>query len=198
MQKISIHEVILVEGKYDVNHLKSRLDATILSTGGFEIFKNKEKLELFKALAEKRGIILLTDSDNAGFLIRNYLKGALPKEQVFHVYIPDLYGKESRKKAASKEGKIGVEGMPIDLLVERITACVGKRQEAARQPDIEAIHFYEDGLSGGANSGERRRALLLYCGLPTAMTAKQMLYAFRILYTYNEYKKHLNACFFNY
>ena len=196
MQKISINEVILVEGKYDKSHLQSRLDATILSTDGFGIFQNNEKLELFKALAKKRGIILLTDSDHAGFLIRNYLKGVLPKENVSHVYIPDIYGKERRKKAASAEGKLGVEGIPIDLLVERIEACVKKKQGTAQKPNIEAIHFYEDGLSGSKNSAERRKKLLAHCGLPGAMTAKQMLYAFRVLYTYEEYKKLLKECFF--
>ena len=117
---IKIKEVVVVEGRYDKNTLSQFLDAPIIETNGFGVFSNKEKLNLLRTLAEKRGLVIMTDSDGAGFVIRNYLKGALPKDKVKHAYIPDIYGKEKRKTAPSKEGKLGVEGMTKDVIIEAL------------------------------------------------------------------------------
>ena len=117
---VKIEEVIIVEGKYDKNTLSQVVDAVILETSGFGIFHDKERRKLFQKLAEQRGLIILTDSDGAGFVIRNYLKGFLPPEKVKQAYVPDLYGKEKRKASPSKEGKLGVEGMRPEILLEAL------------------------------------------------------------------------------
>ena len=120
-KKPAIREVILVEGKYDKNALSQVVDATIVTTDGFGVFKDRQKLSFFRRLAAERGLILLTDSDGAGFLIRNFLKGAIPSEQLKQAYIPDVYGKERRKRKAGKEGKLGVEGMKPEILLRVLT-----------------------------------------------------------------------------
>ena len=120
MKKQRIKEVIVVEGRYDRNMLLQVVDATVVETGGFSVFNDREKLNFLRRLAEKRGLILLTDSDGAGFVIRNYLKGALPKEHVKQAYIPDMPGKERRKRKPGKEGKLGVEGMTLEILLEAL------------------------------------------------------------------------------
>ena len=189
MEKKRIQQVIVVEGKYDKNHLLQQLDAHIVSLDGFQIFKDKERLALLRTFAQKRGLIILTDGDSAGFLIRNYLKGTLPKEGVYHAYIPDIYGKERRKKAPSKEGKVGVEGVPLDILIKRLESCLPDQSPPPAAPEITAFHFFEDGLSGQANSAGLRQRILAHCALPANMTAKQMLFAFGILYTYEQYRE---------
>ena len=188
MDKKKIQQVIVVEGKYDKNHLSQRLDAQIISLDGFQIFKDRERLALLRTFAQRRGLIILTDGDSAGFMIRNYLKGALPKEGVYHAYIPDIHGKEQRKTHPSKEGKLGVEGVPLDILIERLEACLPKENVPPTLPQITALHFFEDGLSGGQDSRELRRRVLAHCGLPSGMSAKQLLFAMGVLYTFEQYR----------
>ena len=186
-----IREVIVVEGRYDKNAVKQVVDATVVETGGFGVFKNRERLALLRRLAAERGLILLTDSDGAGFVIRNFLKGAIPKSQLKQAYI---YGKERRKAAPGREGKLGVEGMSPQVLLtalERAGATFsedGGAAEADRRP-ITKADLYELGLTGGADSAQRRETLLKKLGLPERMTANAMLEAVNLLYTREEFWK---------
>ena len=176
---VKIEEVIIVEGKYDKNTLSQVVDAVILETSGFGIFHDKERRKLFQKLAEQRGLIILTDSDGAGFVIRNYLKGILPPEKVKQAYVPDLYGKEKRKDAPSKEGKLGVEGMRPEILLEALRRAgahfVGEEQETAASERISKADLYRLGLSGGEGSREKRLALLRRLDLPEHLSSEAML-----------------------
>ncbi len=181
-----IREVIVVEGRYDKNTLSQVVDATVIPVGGFSVFHDKELVSLLRRLAEERGLILLTDSDGAGFVIRNHLKGMLPGKGVKNAYIPDVAGKEKRKRASSKEGKLGVEGMdPCTLLtvLERAGATFedGSGSVRSSQP-ITKSDLYDLGLSGGPDSAEKRRALLKRLELPERMTANAMLEALNLFY----------------
>lgn len=182
-----IKEVIVVEGRYDKNALSQTVDATVITLGGFAVFNDKEKLAFLRRLAETQGLIVLTDSDGAGFVIRNYLKGALPKELVKQAYIPDIHGKERRKRTPGKEGKLGVEGMRPDVLLEALrragatfldgeTACSQDR-EPVTKADLVAW-----GLSGGPDSAAKRQKLLRRLDLPEHLTANGMLEALNLLY----------------
>ncbi len=185
-----VREVVVVEGRYDKNALKQAVEATVVETGGFGVFNDKERLALLRRLAEERGLILLTDSDGAGFVIRNFLKGAIPKERLKQAYIPDVYGKERRKSAPGKEGKLGVEGMPPEVLVqalERAGATFEDGGGAAAGTAITKGDLYELGFSGGPDSGVRRAALLKKLGLPERMTANALLEALNILYSREEF-----------
>lgn len=176
MQRIK--EVIVVEGRYDKNALSQVVDAVIIETGGFGIFNDREKRELLKKLAESRGLILMTDSDGAGFLIRNHLKGCIDQSRIKNAYIPDVYGKERRKAKGSKEGKLGVEGMRPEVILEALKragatfegAC-GEGQEGR----ISKADLYKKGLSGAPGSAVLRRQLLLQLGLPQRLTADGLL-----------------------
>ncbi len=182
-----VKEVIVVEGRYDKNTLSQVVDATVVTLNGFSVFKDGEKLALLRRLAEARGLILLTDSDGAGFQIRNYLKGALPKEQVKQAYIPDIYGKEKRKRAPGKAGKLGVEGMRPEVLLEALRRCGATFEDEAASPSPSAALTKADlfswGLTGGTGSGERRRALLKRLDLPEHLGANGLLEALNLLYT---------------
>lgn len=185
-----IKEAIVVEGRYDKNTLSQVVDAPIVTLEGFSVFNDKEKLRFLRRLAQERGLIILTDSDGAGFVIRNYLKGSLPREQVKQAYIPDVDGKERRKRAPGKEGKLGVEGMPPEVLVqalERAGATFEDGGGAAAGTAITKGDLYELGLSGGPDSGTRRAALLKKLGLPERMTANALLEALNILYSREEF-----------
>jgi len=176
-----VKEVIIVEGRYDKNTLLQAVDATVVETGGFSVFNNREKLELLRRLAKERGLILLTDSDGAGFVIRNYLKGAIPKEQVKQAYIPDMPGKERRKRTPGKEGKLGVEGMRPDVLVQALERAGATFEDdsaaGGRLPSqpVTKQDLYEWGLSGGADSALRRSQLLRRLRLPEHLSANAML-----------------------
>lgn len=188
---LKTERVIVVEGKYDAIKLANIIDAAIVRTDGFAIFKDRERLELLRSLAVKRGLIVLTDSDSAGFLIRNFLKSSIPNECILQVYIPDVYGKERRKEHASAEGKLGVEGVPDEVLIEAFRRA-GIAEEApaaapAEQRLITAIDFYEDGFSGGSNSAAKRHRLQALLGLPERMTGKQLLSLINDFATYEEY-----------
>ena len=180
-----VREVIVVEGRYDKNALRQVVDATVVETGGFGVFKDKERLALLRRLAARRGLILLTDSDGAGFVIRNFLKGAIPKEQIKQAYIPDVYGKERRKAAPGKEGKLGVEGMPPEILLqalERAGATFEDETNAGRTAaPLTKTDLYELGLTGRPDSAQRRSELLKKLGLPEKMTTNALLEALNIL-----------------
>ncbi len=195
MKKQRIKEVIVVEGRYDRNMLLQVVDATVVETGGFSVFNDREKLNFLRRLAEKRGLILLTDSDGAGFVIRNYLKGALPKEHVKQAYIPDMPGKERRKRKPGKEGKLGVEGMSPQVLLEalrRSGATFGDETLSPPPAPITKADLLERGLIG-PGSVTRRQALLRELSLPAHLTPNALLEALNILFTPDE----LDAQFFS-
>lgn len=172
---IKVGPVILVEGKYDKIKLSQIFDATILTTDGFGIFKQKDKLALLRRLAETRGLLIFTDPDGAGFVIRNYLKGAVPKEKLFHAYIPDLYGKEKRKDKGSKEGKLGVEGVPDDVIIRAVEASGALQGSVPAKSGITKADLYELGLSGSAGSTQRRLRLLKELQLPQQLSSNALL-----------------------
>ena len=179
-------KVIVVEGKYDAIRLANIIDATIIRTDGFGIFKDKEKQQLLRTLAEKRGLIVLTDSDSAGFLIRNFLKSSVPEKYITQVYIPDIYGKERRKDQPSAEGKLGVEGIPDEVLVECFRRAgvgddQGEEPEGCREREITRADFYEAGLTGRTGSAVLRRRLQEELGLPSRLTGKQLLEVLNML-----------------
>ena len=180
-----VREVIVVEGRYDKNALRQVVDATVVETGGFGVFNDRERLALLRRLAAERGLILLTDSDGAGFVIRNFLKGAIPKTQLKQAYIPDVYGKERRKAAPGKEGKLGVEGMAPQVLLsalERAGATFEDGDGPAREhTPITKADLYELGLTGRPDSAQRRSALLRKLALPEHMTANALLETLNIL-----------------
>ncbi len=186
---VKIREVIVVEGRYDKNTLSQVVDATILETHGFGIFKDKAQQNLLRQAAKKRGLILLTDSDGAGFVIRNFLKGLIPAGQLKQAYIPDIYGKERRKDAPGKEGKLGVEGMKPEVLLEALKRAGATMEDGApNEPcgQITKADFMELGLSGGADASRKRGALLKHLGLPERMSANAMVSALNLLYTRQE------------
>ena len=187
---LPIREAIVVEGRYDKAALAGVVDTLILDTAGFGVFRDGEKLALLRRLAEKRGLIVLTDPDGAGFVIRNYLKGAIPRGQVKHAYVPDVYGKERRKRAPGKEGKLGVEGMSPDVLRRAVlnagaTVLDGDAPERAAG-NLTPADLFALGLSGTADAAERRGELLKRLGLPERMSAKALLAALNALYTPGE------------
>lgn len=181
---------VIVEGKYDKIKLSSVIDAVIIPTNGFRVFKDKEKMALIRYYASGAGIIILTDSDSAGFKIRNYIKGSVGNARIFNVYIPDIYGKERRKTDYSKEGKLGVEGMDEDVLIEAFKKSgIDFSSEPRRRRDITKMDLFEDGLSGGANSSEKRAELLKILGLPELLTANAMLEVLNAMLTREQYKQ---------
>ena len=190
--KKAIREVIVVEGRYDKNALSQVVDATIITLGGFAVFNDKEKVAFLRRLAAERGLIVLTDSDGAGFVIRNYLKGALPKEQVKQAYIPDIHGKEKRKRAPGKEGKLGVEGMKPEVILEALrragaTFLDETAEPAAEKTPITKADLFALGLTGGTDSAAKRRALLKQLDLPEHLTPNGMLEALNLLYSREEF-----------
>lgn len=190
-----IREVIVVEGRYDKNTLAQVVDATVISLGGFAVFNDKEKLALLRRLAEQRGIIVLTDSDGAGFVIRNYLKGALPKERVKQAYIPDVAGKERRKRAPGKEGKLGVEGMRPAVLLESLRRCGATFEEEettkAVSDPITKADLFALGLSGTPDSASRRQALQARLNLPAHLTPNGLLEVLNILFDRESFLREL-------
>lgn len=183
---LKIKEAIVVEGRYDKNTLAQLVDTVILETAGFGIFKDKETLALLRRLGEKRGLILLTDSDGAGFVIRNHLKGALPKDQVKHAYIPDRFGKEKRKRRPGKEGKLGVEGMPPEVLEQALrragATILDQESPGPSRPSLTKADLFAWGLSGREGSREKRRRLLEKLDLPAHLSPNAMLPVLSALY----------------
>ncbi len=187
-RKLMIPYPIIVEGKYDRLRLLSVCEAQILTTDGFGIFKKNEKLSLFRRLSDSSPIILLTDSDGAGKLIRSHLTGAIPKDRLIQLYIPKIKGKEKRKDAPSAEGTLGVEGMERQLLFDLLAPFESaRRYESFRENPLSKADFYADGLSGHADSAKKRDALARALSLPDGMSANALLAAVKILTTYEEY-----------
>ena len=193
---LRIREAIVVEGRYDKNTLLQVVDTLILETGGFRIFKDPDQLALLRRAAEKRGLVVLTDSDGAGFVIRNHIKSVIPGSLLKHAYIPDVYGKERRKRQRGKEGKLGVEGMPprvLEQVLRRAGATFldeGARSEEAGPPLTKA-DLFAAGLSGGADSGARRLALLKRLALPEHMSANGLLAVLNGCYSRDEAREML-------
>lgn len=192
---VRVKEVIVVEGRYDQNTLRQVVDATVLRTDGFHIFRDETLRALLRRLAFERGLIVLTDSDGAGALIRTHLSSAIPPEQLKHAYIPDVYGKEKRKSSPSKEGKLGVEGMRPTVLLEalqRAGATFDGEAEAPKANDLSKTDFFRLGLSGGPDSAAKRLALQKRLGLPERMSANQLLSVLRLLTTREELEALMN------
>ena len=185
---VKIREAIVVEGRYDKNTLSQIVDAPILETGGFGIFKDKKQLALLRQVAQKRGLIVFTDSDGAGFVIRNHLKSAIEPKYLKHAYIPDVYGKERRKATAGKEGKLGVEGMTRQVLLEALqrAGATFEGEDAPTTGSITKQNLMALGLSGCPDANTRRLALLKKLKLPEYMSANAMLQALNLLYSAEE------------
>ena len=187
---IRVRQAIVVEGRYDKNTLRQLVDAPIIETNGFGILSDKEKLQYLRRVAEERGLVILTDPDGAGFVIRNYLKGALPKDRVLHAYVPDIAGKERRKRAPGKEGKLGVEGMTREILLAALKNAGAELDGETAAPASEPItrqDFYETGLSGRPNSSFRRKAFLRLAELPEHMSTGALLDAVNLLMDRKEF-----------
>lgn len=187
--KPRVRQVIVVEGRYDKNALSQVVDAVIVETGGFSVFHDREKLAYLRRLAAARGVILMTDPDGAGFVIRNHLKSVLPPEQILQAYVPDVYGKERRKRKGGKEGKLGVEGMPPEVLVEALRRAGATFEDGADIPQragLTKADLLEKGLIG-PDSAARRAALQQRLGLPSRLTANGLLEALDLLLTREEF-----------
>ena len=186
---IKLSQAIVVEGKYDKNALRQLVDAPVFETNGFGVMKNRELVELLRLTARRRGLIVLTDSDGAGFVIRNYLKRVLPKAGVLHAYVPDVYGKERRKAHAGKEGKLGVEGMPPEILLQALRNAGAEASEgpAQRGAPIVKADLYAAGYSGRTDSAAQRAALLKELSLPEHMSSNALLDALNVLMTREEF-----------
>lgn len=174
-EKIKLTEAVIVEGKYDKIKLSNILDAFIIETNGFAIFKDKTKLSFIKKLAKERGIIILTDSDHAGFMIRNYISSGVPKEQIKNVYIPDIFGKEKRKDTPSKEGKLGVEGMTKEVILASLEKAGVSSNSSVCDNPITTVDFYDLGLTGGANSKAKRKAVCKALDLPEFLSTSSLI-----------------------
>ena len=185
---VKIREAIVVEGRYDKNTLSQILDAPILETSGFGIFKDKAQMALLRRIAETRGLIVFTDSDGAGFLIRNHIKSAIPGKYLKHAYIPDIYGKEKRKSAPGKEGKLGVEGMTKEIILEAIrrAGATIEGEETLPVRQITKQDLMELGLSGTPEASNNRLKLLKKLNLPEHMSPNAMLQALNLLYSKEE------------
>lgn len=187
---IHVTEAIVVEGKYDKIKLSSLIDGLIIETDGFRIFRDRQKMALLRRLAESRGLVVLTDSDSAGFLIRHYLAGSIPPERIKNAYIPDIPGKEKRKASPSKEGTLGVEGVPAEVILEALSragvgVCNGPDPSLKRK--ITKTDLYLAGFSGGPESSARRRELLRKLGLPEHLSPNSMLEVLNSLMSCDEF-----------
>ena len=187
---LKLNQAVLVEGKYDAARLTNLVDATILTTDGSRVFRDKELQNMLKRIAAAQGLIILTDSDDAGFRIRHFVTGLVGAEHVLQAYVPAVPGKEARKQAPGKEGLLGVEGIADDLILQGLQTALDSApapQTAAQDADRTAITYtdlYEWGISGTANSADRRRALLARLGLPPRLSKKELLQVLNTLYTW--------------
>ena len=188
---VKIQEAIVVEGRYDKNTLRQIVDAPIFETAGFGIFKDFSQLALLRKVAEKRGLIVFTDSDGAGFVIRNHLKSAIPAKYLKHAYIPDIPGKEKRKSSPGKEGKLGVEGMSREIILDalRRAGATIEGADVPRKRDITKQDLFDLGLSGTPNAAANRQRLLKKLDLPEHMSPNAMLEALNLLYSLEELEK---------
>ena len=187
---VKVREAIVVEGRYDKNTLSQIVDAPIFQTNGFGVMKDPDLLDMLRRVAQARGLIVFTDSDGAGFLIRNRLKSAIPAQYLKHAYIPDIYGKERRKDKAGKEGKLGVEGMTPEVILQCLRnagATFEEESDAPKCPEITKMDLFDTGLSGGPDSKAKRLALLKMMNLPEHMSSNAMLDALNLLCTRDEF-----------
>ncbi len=192
MDKIKISSAVIVEGKYDKIKLDSILDAEIIETNGFSIFKDKALQNYIKKLSDERGIITATDSDGGGLTIRNFLSGIVPPEKIRHVYIPKQYGKEPRKDSPSKEGTVGVEGISADLL-RNLFLPFSVDESPICSEEVTALDFYEDGLAGTPGSAEKRKKLCLALGVPDNISTKALIKSINLSGGYRIYKNALDS-----
>lgn len=185
---IKVKEAIVVEGRYDKNTLSQIVDAPIFQTNGFSVMHDKDLLQLLRRVAQARGLIVFTDSDGAGFVIRNHLKSAIPGEFLKHAYIPDIYGKERRKSAPGKEGKLGVEGMTPAVILDCLRRAGATMDDTEQSPagEITKQDMVDLGLSGGKDSSAKRKKLLRQLQLPEHMSSNAMLQALNLLYSKEE------------
>lgn len=192
---VKVREAIVVEGRYDKNTLSQIVDAPIFETRGFGIFKDKEQMALLRAVALRRGLIVFTDSDGAGFVIRNHLKSAIPNQYLKHAYIPDIPGKEKRKAAPGKEGKLGVEGMPSDVILTALKDAGATFEDGTQTKSggISKQDLCSLGLSGGADSSQKRLALQKKLNLPEHMSSNALLQALNLLYSMDELSRLVKA-----
>lgn len=190
---VKLEQAVVVEGRYDKNALAQIVDAPVFCTNGFGVMNDPALVALLREAAEKRGLIVLTDSDAAGFVIRNYLKSCLPNDRLLHAYVPDIPGKERRKRAPGKEGKLGVEGMPPAVILQALkdagAAICGEADRAEARPaePITKQDLYALGLSGGSGSRQKRAALLQSLRLPEHMSANALLQALNLRFTRAEF-----------
>ena len=207
MNRIKLKETVIVEGRYDRIRLSELIESPMIETGGFRVFKDKEKQELIRAVAKRRGILVMTDVDSAGFVIRNFLRGIVPQDQILHAYIPTIKGKEKRKQEASKEGILGVEGISREALIESIRnsgahiVSVGEGLAPPDYTDTEAkivqseitkSDFFDYGLTGCDNAAQHREEVLSSLGLPTYLTTNAMISALNCLFTKDEFEQYLS------
>lgn len=194
---IKIEQAVIVEGRYDKIKLSSIIDGLIIETDGFGIFKDREKQRLIRRLAEEKGIIIMTDSDSAGFKIRSFLGGSISADRITHVYMPDIFGKEKRKTEPSKEGKLGVEGVPKKIILEALDKAGVNCSEikSSSKQEITNVDLYELGLSGGKNSRAKREKLLKYLGLPTRLSTSAFVNVLNTFTTYDEFIEKSKDCF---
>lgn len=192
---VKIREAIVVEGRYDKNTLSQIIDAPIFQTDGFGIFRDREKMLLLRRAAEKLGLIVFTDSDGAGFVIRNHIKSAIPEKYLKHAYIPDIPGKEKRKSAPGKEGKLGVEGMKPEVILEalRRAGATFDGLDVSSSGEITKQDMMELGLSGGHDSRKKREILIKALDFPEHLSANALLQALNMLYSLDELKAELTA-----
>lgn len=190
---IKVSEAVIVEGRYDKIKLSNILDALIIETNGFGIFKDKERLAFIRRLARERGIILITDSDHSGFQIRNYIANGIPKDRIKHIYIPDIYGKEKRKKEPSKEGKLGVEGISDDILIKLFEKCGVDCKAVSPENRITNYDLYAAGISGTENAGIKRKKLLRSLDLPEFLSVNSLLSYLNTQMTKDEFEKYITT-----
>ena len=196
-EKITLRETIIVEGRYDRIRLGAFIASPIIETGGFRVFKDKEKQELIRAVAARRGILVMTDVDSAGFVIRNFLRGIVPSESILHAYIPTVKGKERRKPEASKEGLLGVEGLDRDALLNaiRISGAHIEGEASSSGGAVTKSDFYDYGLTGSENAARHREEVLRSLGLPRYLSANAMISAINCLFTKDEFEAYLSRLF---
>lgn len=189
MEKIKIDRVIIVEGKHDKMKIASFAEACILTTEGFGIFSKADKLNFIRKVAKEKGLLILTDSDSAGLLIRNYIKGSIPSEQIIHLYIPQIKGKERRKNSPSKEGTLGVEGIEVAYLKKILMPyAVSTENTIEKKRLVTKLDLYDDGFFGTTESAQKRKALAKKMNLPDNISSNSLLEAINLLYTYEEYR----------
>ena len=202
VETIRIKQAVIVEGKYDKIKLSQLLDTVIVTTDGFSVFRDKEKQQLIRRLAQTRGLLVLTDSDSAGFMIRSFIGGSVPQNKVIHAYIPDIFGKERRKTEYSKEGKLGVEGVSIRVIMSALekagVICEETGGDDGGRRLITNVDLYEDGFSGTQRSKEKRQRLLEYFALPSRLSSGSLISVLNTFATYEEYRAaaaEINRCF---